>query len=121
MDNYFTYFRLFVCLLTSELTTFEQKEFSKKIGYENILSSGTNTCQKRNVATLNSAAHIKQKCYVTSVAGLNDSIALYIAFSESCQRNKSLFDAGAKLNKIIFNSNKQINSTVPARTWVLSK
>ena len=43
MDNYFTSFRLFVCLsLLLELTTFEQELCSTKIGYANTLSSGTN-------------------------------------------------------------------------------
>ena len=69
MDNYFTSFRLFVCLPTLELTTFEQEVCSTKIGYANTLSSGTNSCKKRNVATLNSAAHIKQKRCVTCRAG----------------------------------------------------
>ena len=47
MDNYFTSFRLFVCLPTLELTTFEQEVCSIKIGYVNTLSSGTNSCKKR--------------------------------------------------------------------------
>ena len=84
MNHYFTSFRLFVCL-PLELTTFEQEVCSTKIGYANTLSSGTNSCKKRNVATLNSAAHIKQKRCVTCMAGQNDSSALYIASSESCQ------------------------------------
>ena len=43
MDNYFTSFRLFVCLsLLLELTTFEQELCSTKIGYANTLSSGIN-------------------------------------------------------------------------------
>ena len=84
MNHYFTSFRLFVCL-PLELTTFGQEVCSAKIGYANKLSSGTNSCKKRNVATLNSAAHIKQKRCVTCMAGQNDSSALYIASSESCQ------------------------------------
>ena len=68
-DNYFTSFRLFVWLPTLELTTFKEEVCSTKIGYANTLSSGTNSCKKRNVATLNSAAHIKQKRFVTCVAG----------------------------------------------------
>ena len=35
MDNYFTSFHLFVCLLTLELTTFEQEVCSTKIVYAN--------------------------------------------------------------------------------------
>ena len=57
MDNYFTSFRLFICLLTLELTTLEQEVCSTKIGYSinrgqtvvpvdttNTVSSGTNSC-----------------------------------------------------------------------------
>ena len=36
---------LFVYLPTSELTTFEQKECSLKMGYANVLSLGTNNCK----------------------------------------------------------------------------
>ena len=116
MNHYFTSFRLFVCL-PLELTTFEQEVCSTKIGYANTLSSGTNSCKKRNVATLNSAAHIKQKRCVTCVAGQNDSRALYIASSESCQPNRNLFGVGTKLKESIFKSNNQINSTVTTRTF----
>ena len=85
VDNYFTSFRLFACFPTLELTTFEQEVCSTtKIGYTNTLSSVTNSYKKRNVATLNSAAHIKQKCCVTCMAGYNDSRVLYITSSESC-------------------------------------
>ena len=122
MDNCFISFCLFDCSPTLELTTFEQEVCSAtKIGYANTLSSGTNSCKKRNVATLNSAAHIKQKRCVTCVAGQNDSRALYIASSESCQPNRNLFGVGTKLKESIFKSNNQINSTVTTRTWVLSK
>ena len=69
MDNYFISFRLFVCLPTLELITFEQEVCSTKIGYVNTLSSGTNNCKERNLATLNRAVHVKQKRCVTSVAG----------------------------------------------------
>ena len=37
--------------------------------FNNTLLSGTNSRKKRNVVTLNSAAHIKQKRCVTCVAG----------------------------------------------------
>ena len=121
MDNYFTSICLFICLPTLKLTTFEQEVCSTKIGYANTLLSGTSSCKKRNVATLNSAAHIKQKRCVTCVAGQNDSSTLYIASFESCQPNRNLFGAGAKLKESTFKSNNQINPTVPTRTWVLSK
>ena len=52
----------FVCLPTLELTTFEQQVCSTKIGYENALSLGTNSCKKRNVATLNCAHQGKKQC-----------------------------------------------------------
>ena len=119
MDDYFTSFRLLACLPTLELTTFEQEVCSTKIGYATII--GKNSCKKSNVATLNSAADIEQKRYVTCVAGYSDSSALYIGSSESCQPNRNLFCAGAKLKESIFKSNNQINPTVPTRTWVLSK
>ena len=119
MDNYLTFFCLFVCLPTLELTIFKQEVCSTKISYANTLSSRTKSCEKRNVATLNSAAHVKQKRCVTCVAGWNDSKALYIASSESCQPNRNLFDVGAKLKESIFKSNNQINSFVTARKWVL--
>ena len=75
MDNYFTSFCLFVCL-----PTLEQEVYWTKIGYANTLSWGTNSCKKkRNVAILNSAAHIKQKRCVTCVVCWNNCIALYAA------------------------------------------
>ena len=46
MDNYFTSFRLFVCLPSLELIIFEQEVCSTKIGYANTLSSGRNSCKK---------------------------------------------------------------------------
>ena len=121
MDNYFISFRLFVCLPALELTTYEQEVYSRKIGYPNILSSGINTCKKRNVAILKSAAHDQQKGCVTCLAGQNDSRALYITSSESCQPNRNLFDVRTNLKESIFKSNNQINSTITTRTWVLSK
>ena len=69
MDNYFTSFRLFVRLSTLKLTTLKQEVRSSKIGYGNTLSLGTNTSKKRNLATLNIAAHAKQKRCATCVAG----------------------------------------------------
>ena len=116
MDNYFTYFRLFVCLPTLELTKFKQEVCSTKIGYANTLSLGTNSCKKRNVTTLNSAAQVKQKYCVACVAGKNDKKVLYIASSESCQPSRNLFGIGTKLKESIFKGNNQINSTVTIRT-----
>ena len=117
MDNYFTSFRLFVCLPTLELTTFEQEVCSTKIGYANTLSSGTNSCKKRNVATLNSAAHIKQKRCVTCRAGQNDSRALYIASSESCQPNRNLFGVGTRVTTKLIPLLQPEHSKEWIRTW----
>ena len=113
MDSYFTSFRPFVCLPTTlELTKFEQEMCSTKIGYANTLSPGTNSCKERNLATLNSAADIKQKRCLTCVASQNDSRALYRASFKSCQPNKNLLSVGTKLKESIFKSNNQINLTV---------
>ena len=81
MDNYFTFFRLFVCLPTLELTP-----------------SGKNSCKKGNVITLNSAADIKQQCCVACVADKNDKRALYIVSYESCQSNRNLLGVGVNQN-----------------------
>ena len=121
MANYFTSFRLFVSLPTLELTICEQVVCSTKIGYANTPSSGINSRKKRNVATLKSGVHIKRKRCVTCRAGQNNSRALYIASSESCQPNRNLFGVGTKLKESILKSNNQINSTVTTRTCVLSK
>ena len=112
MDNYFTSFRLFVCLPVLQFTIFEQEVCSTKIGHANTLSSETNNYKNRNVITLNNAAHIKQKSCVACVAGKNDKRALYIASSEPCQPKKNLFSVGTILKKNIFRSSNQINSTV---------
>ena len=77
--------------------------------------------QKRNVATLNSAPHIKQKRCETCVNGYTDSRALYIVSSEFCQSNRNLFRVWKKLNESIFKRNNQINSAVTTRTWVFPK
>ena len=83
---------------------------SAKIDYVNTLHWGQIAAKKRNVSTLNSTTHIRQKRYVTCVAGQNDSKELYRASSESCQPN------GTKLKESIFKSNNKINSTVTTRT-----
>ena len=75
----------------------------------------------RGVATLNSAAHIKQKHCVTYMDGQNNSRVLYIASSESWQLNRNLFGIGTKSKESVFKSDNQINSTGTTRTWVLSK
>ena len=45
-DNYFKSSRLFASLPTLELTTFKQEVCSTKLGYENTLLWGTNSCKK---------------------------------------------------------------------------
>ena len=60
--------RLSVYLPTLKLTIFEQEVCSAKIVYANTVSPGTNSDNKRNVATLNSATHIKQEGCVIYVA-----------------------------------------------------
>ena len=67
---------------------FERQVCSTKIIYANALALGTNSCKKRNVTTLNSAAHIQQKSSVTCAVGQNDIRAVYIGFSESFQPKK---------------------------------
>ena len=66
MDNYFTSLRLFVCIPTLELTTFEYEEqkYVTQIHYHR----GQIAAKIRNVATLNGAAHIKRKSCATYMA-----------------------------------------------------
>ena len=61
-----------------------------------------------------------QKSSVACVVGYNDSRAVYIASSESCQPNRDLFGVGTKLKTSIFKKDNQINSTVTTRIWVVS-
>ena len=61
---------------------------------------GTDSCKKRIMAILNSAAHIKQKSSVTCEVGYSDSTAVYIASSESCQP-RDLFGLGTKFKENI--------------------
>ena len=116
VDNYATPFRLFVWLPVLELRTFKQEVCSTKIGYASTLSSVTNSCRKRNVATLNSASHIKQKRCITCVPGYNNSRGLYISSSESCQPNRNFFGVETKLKESTFKSSNQTNSTVTTAT-----
>ena len=83
MDNHFTFF---VYLPTLKLTTFEQHVCSTKIGYVNAPSLRVNNCKKKKWMWPLWTAHIKQKkqCQMT-VLGQNNSSAIYIASSESCE------------------------------------
>ena len=70
MDNWFRSFRLLTHLGVNNIRTtdvFEQQVCSTKIGYANTLTLGANSCKKRIVDTLNSAAHISRKSIVTCV------------------------------------------------------
>ena len=107
---------LLVCFPTLELTTFNQKVCSTKIGYANALSLGKNSCKKRNAVILNSATQIKQTSSVTCVVGENDSRVVCIASSESCQSIRDLFGAGTKLKESALKNNNQVNSKVTTRT-----
>ena len=66
MDNYFTSFRLFVCLPTLELTTFKHEVCTTKIGYANTLLSGTNRHKKKECGHCEqrSAHQSKILCYL---------------------------------------------------------
>ena len=79
--------------------SYRGQDLAKHAGHKmsNLFENGS----KRNVTTLNSAAHIKQKCCVAYVAGKNDKRALYIASSESYQPNRNLFGLGRKLKESI--------------------
>ena len=54
---------------------------STKIGYANALSLGTNSCKKKNVATLNSTHQAKKQCNFDK----SDSRVVYIAPSKCCE------------------------------------
>ena len=117
MDNYFTSFFL---TTTLELTTFGPKLCSRKIGYANALSLGTNSCEKeeRDHFEQRSAGKAKKQC--TCVVTKNKSRAVSIASSKSCQTNKDLFGVEIKLKESTFKDNNQINSTITTRSWGLS-
>ena len=70
---------------------------------------GQTAAKQRNAVTLNSVAHIKQKSSVACVVGENDTGAIYIAFSESCQPNRDLFGVQIKSKKSVFKNNNQIS------------
>ena len=76
---------------------------------------GQTAAKIRNLATLNSAAHIKQRRCAAYMAGENNSRALYIASSESCKPNKFVWHWN-KVERKYIKSNNQVNSTVATRT-----
>ena len=105
----------------------------------NALSLGTSNC-KKGTWTL-SIAHIKQKSSVTlAIVSKNNSRAVYIASSESCEPKRfslcwskverKCTRTSAQPNQshcyyqnkgfVYRMNNNQINSTVTTRTWVLS-
>ena len=69
---------------------------------------GQTAAKQWNAATLNSVAHIKQKSSVACVVGENDTGAIHIAFSESCQPNRDLFGVEIKSKESVFKNNNQI-------------
>ena len=77
---------LFVCLPTLKLTKCEQHVCSTKISYANALSLGTNSCKKKEYGNLEQRTSSKKSSVtLLRVVGQNDSIAIYIASSESCE------------------------------------
>ena len=84
---YLTISYLFVCLPTLELTKFKQHMCSIKISYANALSLGTNIWKKKGTWSL-WTSYIKQTSSVgvtLTVVGWNNSNAICIASSESCE------------------------------------
>ena len=75
--------------------------------------------KKRNVVALNSSHNIKNNVTLP-VVGKNDSNAVYITSSESCEPKRFIL-CWNKVVENIFKSNNEINSTVTTRLWVLSK
>ena len=86
----------FVCLPTLELTTFEQQVCSTKIGYANGLLLGTNSRQKRNVETLESAHQAKKSSATLAVVRFNDNRPVYIVSSKFSEPKKFVL----RLNKV---------------------
>ena len=103
-----------------ELTTFGPKLCSRKIGYANALSLGTNSCEKKERDHFEQRGAGKAKKQCTCVVTKNKSRAVSIASSKSCQTNKDLFGVEIKLKESIFKDNNQINSTITTRSWGLS-
>ena len=116
MDNYFTSFRLPTHLRVNDIQA--RRVLNKKwlrictvIGDKHLQKKGTWPLWK---------AHIKQKSSVTlTVAGWNDSSAIYIASSESCEPKKFVRYRN-KVKKNISKNNNQSSSTVTTTTWGLS-
>ena len=111
MDNYFTSLRLLTHLgvNNSRATCVLNK---------NSLRKFTIIGDKRGVATWNREHQAKKQCNFT-VVGQNDSSAIYIGSSKSCEP-KRFVPSRNKVEKNIFKNNNQISSTVTVRTWVLS-
>ena len=98
MDNYFTSF----CLVTHlEVNNIRATGMLNKNRLRKCTIIGTNSCKKRNVATLNSAHQAKKQCNF-----------------DSCWLEQQ--QGETKLKESLFKSNNQINSTVATRTWFFS-
>ena len=68
IDNYFTSFSLFVLLTHLEVNNIRARGVFNKKRLRKYTIMEANNSKERNVATLNSVAHIKQKRCVTCVA-----------------------------------------------------
>ena len=69
VDNYFTSFRLFACLPTLELANIRARGVLNKNRLHKYTIIMEKQLQKRNVISLNRAAHIKEKHCVTCLTG----------------------------------------------------
>ena len=79
MVNYFTSFRLLTLLGVNNNPA--TRVFDEN-SYANVLSWEIHSCNKRNLATLNSAHQAKKQCNFDS-SWLDDSKVVYVASSES--------------------------------------
>ena len=116
MDNYFTSF----CLLTHlGVNNIRAIGVLSKNRLHKCTIIGDKQLQKKGTWPL-WTAYIKQRSSVTlAVIDYNDSSAVYIAYSESCEP-KRFVRCWKKLKKTIFKNNNQTNSTVSIGTWALS-
>ena len=106
MDNYFTSFHLFTHLGVNNI---QPDVLNKNRLHKCTIIWDKELQKKRNSATLNSAADIKQKSSVTCVVSSNDTRAIYIASSESCQPSRDLLGVGTKSKESVFKNNNQIS------------
>ena len=106
MDNYFTSFRLLTHLGVNNIWA------TSVPNNANTLSLGANNCKKKKRGRFEQRTSSKKEMQLWR---WNDSRAVYIVSSESCEP-KSFFGVGTKLKECIFKNNNQISSTVTTRT-----